>query len=84
MPREDLVRMANQIAHFFEPYPESDAIDGVCDHIEKFWDPAMRRELIAIAAQGGQAARVEVEPEKATLHPLVVKSVARLRPPATT
>jgi formate dehydrogenase subunit delta len=41
----DLVRMANQIAHFFAPYPDADAIDGVRDHLEKFWTRAMRVEL---------------------------------------
>ena len=82
--REELVRMANQIAHFFAPYPEADAIDGVRDHIEKFWDPAMRRALIAIAAQESQDAHVQSGAEQAALHPLVVQSVARLRPPSTT
>lgn len=49
MPTDDLVRMANQIAQFFAAYPESDAVDGVREHLEKFWTPAMRRELQAIS-----------------------------------
>ena len=75
MERDTLVRMANQIAFFFEPYPEGDAVAGVRDHIEKFWDPAMRRELMAIDA---------VQPaEHATLHPLVHKCIAGLRQHST-
>ncbi len=49
MRAEALIRMANQIAQFFAPYPEPDAIDGIRDHLAKFWDPAMRHELHAIA-----------------------------------
>lgn len=48
MQTDDLIRMANQIAQFFAAYPESDAVDGVRDHLEKFWTPTMRRELVAI------------------------------------
>ena len=48
MQADDLVRMANQIAQFFAAYPESDAVDGVREHLEKFWTPMMRRELQAI------------------------------------
>jgi formate dehydrogenase subunit delta len=49
MAAEDLVRMANQIALFFAPYPEEEAIEGVRDHLQKFWTPVMRRELATIA-----------------------------------
>lgn len=48
MPEADLLRMANQIADFFSAYPEEDATEGVRDHLEKFWTPAMRKELIEI------------------------------------
>ncbi len=51
MSDADLVRMANQIAHFFAPYPEPDGSDGVRDHLEHFWTPVMRRDLQAIATQ---------------------------------
>ena len=43
----DVLRMANQIAAFFAPYPEADAVAGVLDHIEKFWAPSQRKELLA-------------------------------------
>ncbi len=51
---ESLVRMANQIGDFFEAMPDRpEAIEGIATHIKKFWDPRMRRELLAhIDAQG--------------------------------
>jgi len=50
---EKLVRMANQIADFFTPYSEREAIEGVREHIRSFWTPGMREELIAYAEAGG-------------------------------
>lgn len=47
MAQDDLVRMINQIADFFDAYPEPEAVAGVVEHVRKFWDPAMRRQLIA-------------------------------------
>jgi formate dehydrogenase subunit delta len=52
VPTDDLVRMANQIAAFFEPYPEEEAIAGVTEHLRKFWDPSMRTALIAAHRAG--------------------------------
>lgn len=40
-----LVRMANQIATFFHSQPASEAANGVATHINKFWEPRMRRQL---------------------------------------
>ena len=37
---EKLVRMANQIADFFAPYPEEEAVAGMQQHIRSFWTPA--------------------------------------------
>ncbi len=46
MRHDDLVRGVNQIAQFFNAYPETEAVAGVKDHLQKFWDPAMRKELL--------------------------------------
>ena len=53
MEAEELIRMVNQIAAFFEPYPETEAVHGIAEHIEKFWEPRMRRQLNEIVAAGG-------------------------------
>jgi len=42
-----LVKMANEIGAFFEADPEpARAQAGVADHLRRFWDPRMRRELL--------------------------------------
>jgi formate dehydrogenase subunit delta len=51
---EHLVTMANDIANFFRA--ESDpvvAVDGVFNHLRKFWDPRMRRKIIAHVRESG-------------------------------
>jgi len=45
---DTLVRMANQIGAFFEAMPDhQEAVDGIAQHLKKFWEPRMRRELLA-------------------------------------
>ena len=48
MDPKTLVHMANRIDEFFQAMPErEEALQGVATHIRKFWDPRMRRELLA-------------------------------------
>ena len=54
MHNSDLVRMANQITAYFNPYPKSEAIDGIAKHVHLFWDPRMRNQLKAFIDQGGE------------------------------
>lgn len=65
---EKLVRMANQIADFFRPYDEGEAVSGIQEHIRAFWTRAMREELLAFAAMDGEG-----------LQPRVVRAVDGLR-----
>ncbi len=70
---EKLVRMANQIASFFASQPEATRVDGVATHINKFWEPRMRRQLFEILDAGGdgldplilEAAKLVKRPEPA-------------------
>lgn len=71
MQADELVYMANQIAHFFAPYPEDEAVEGVRDHLVHFWDPAMRTALLSIV--GG------LTPTSLPLDALVVRAVEQLR-----
>ena len=51
-----LVRMANQIGEFFESMPDRpEALAGLAEHIKKFWEPRMRRALLAHVDAGGDA-----------------------------
>lgn len=51
-----LVRLANRIGDFFDAFPDrEEALDGIAQHLAKFWEPRMRRALYAHldgAAQG--------------------------------
>jgi formate dehydrogenase subunit delta len=65
-----LVMMANQIARAFAPMGEARAIPKVADHIEKFWDPRMKRQMAMHVAGGG-----------AGLKPLALAALANLAKP---
>ena len=54
MSVEHLVQMANDIGHFFAAEPQrTDAVAGIAGHIQRFWDPRMRRQIIAHLHDGG-------------------------------
>jgi hypothetical protein len=57
-----LVRMANQIGIFFESKPHEEGVVGVADHINKFWEPRMRRQFFEMLDAGGEGMR-PVSPE---------------------
>ena len=52
-PDAKLVYMANQIGKFFHHRPEAQAIADTADHLRKYWDPRMRREIVAYLRKGG-------------------------------
>jgi formate dehydrogenase subunit delta len=53
MQIERLVYMANQIGKFFAAQGDDAAVAGIAEHLKKFWDPRMRREIIAHLEAGG-------------------------------
>jgi formate dehydrogenase subunit delta len=51
---EQIVRMANDIGSFFRAEPDRKvALEGVSNHINKFWTRRMRQRLLDYVAQGG-------------------------------
>jgi formate dehydrogenase subunit delta len=47
MDIENLIRMGNQIASFYESYPDQvEARKEIASHLKKFWAPRMRTELL--------------------------------------
>lgn len=53
MDIDNLVRMANRIGDFFAAYPDKDEVEAsIAKHIELFWTPQMRRELLDHVAAG--------------------------------
>ena len=65
-----LIRMANQIATFFASQPEAEQVKGVATHINKFWEPRMRRQLFEIMEREGNG-----------LSPLVVQAAPLIKQP---
>jgi formate dehydrogenase subunit delta len=51
---EKLIYMANQIGKFFVTQDGGKhAVDGISTHIRKFWDPRMRKMIVAHLDHGG-------------------------------
>jgi formate dehydrogenase subunit delta len=56
MDIDNLVRMANRIGEFFAALPDAqEARAGIAGHLQRFWDPRMRREIVAHLEQRGGA-----------------------------
>jgi formate dehydrogenase subunit delta len=53
---ERLVKMANDIGKFFSTEPtHTEAVDGIAQHLQRFWDPRMRKQIIDhLHAAGGE------------------------------
>jgi formate dehydrogenase subunit delta len=67
---EKLVYMANQIGDFFKSYPQDQAVKGIKEHIEKFWDPRMRQLIYGDDHSAlSQTAREAIQHLKAGGHP---------------
>lgn len=65
-----IVRMANQIGTFFESKPHQEGVHGVAEHINKFWEPRMRRHFFEIVDAGGEG-----------LKPIVLEAAPAVRRP---
>ncbi|MBA4743235.1 MAG: formate dehydrogenase subunit delta [Azoarcus sp.] len=66
---QTLIKMANQIGTFFEPEVALEvAADDTANHIHRFWDPRMRRALIAHVDANGDAELLAVVAAALTRH----------------
>lgn len=67
---DQLIRMANQIGSFFEAMPDrAQAVEDTAQHIKKFWEPRMRRELLVHVDSAGNT----------ELNDMVAQALARHR-----
>lgn len=67
---DKLIHMANQIGQFFEAMPDADeARAGIALHLQRYWAPAMRQQLLR-ALDAGQAT---------ALRPLVQQALQQAR-----
>ena len=72
-----IIRMANQIATFFLSQPEEVRAPGVANHINKFWEPRMRRQFFdVIDAGGGELLPLVIEASKLVHRPAPVAQQA--------
>lgn len=69
-PVRDLVRMANQIAGYFQSYPQEEAVSETAGHIRSFWEPRMRQRLLDHVGAGGEG-----------LHEIALQAAGQLRAP---
>ncbi|SEJ63561.1 formate dehydrogenase subunit delta [Paraburkholderia diazotrophica] len=73
MDVHNLVDMANRIGDFFESMPDrEEAIDNIADHIRRFWEPRMRRALLATLHSKPEGLELE-------LHEMVREALVRHR-----
>ncbi|MDT8407607.1 MAG: formate dehydrogenase subunit delta [Methylococcales bacterium] len=71
MDIDNLTKMANNIGTFFESEPDHEAaVTGIVQHITRFWEPRMRKQIITYVEQDG-----------ANLLALVKEAVQRLPKP---
>jgi formate dehydrogenase subunit delta len=68
MSHDRLAYMANQIGRFFAHQKEDQAVASINDHIRKFWDPRMRKQILD-------------ELDNAQLDPRVRRAVELLKEP---
>jgi formate dehydrogenase subunit delta len=72
-PDEKLIYMANQIAAFFAAQGKARAVPAIADHLNRFWDPHMRKRFMEIANS-----------HKATMNPLVAQALPQIKVPTPT
>ena len=66
MSHDRLAYMANQIGRFFAHQKEEQAVAAINDHLRKFWDPRMRKQIVE-------------QLDDAALDPRVRQAVERLK-----
>ncbi len=69
MDSQNLIRMANQIGQFFESMPNrAEAEKDIASHLKRFWDPRMRRVIVASLDSDDAAAMSPIVREALTTH----------------
>lgn len=54
MDNSNLIKMANNIGSFFKSEPDRElAVHGIEQHLRNFWEPRMRKEIVAYIEKGG-------------------------------
>jgi formate dehydrogenase subunit delta len=72
MSPEKLAYMANQIGKFFAHEKHDQAVASIANHLQQFWDPRMRRDILA-----------HLDDPAVHLDPWVREAVERMSVPAS-
>lgn len=68
---DTLIDMANRIGDFFESQPDREqALAGLAQHVQKFWEPRMRKAMLAFLE-----ATPEGRTETAALTPFTLQAL---------
>lgn len=62
---DGLIQKANRIGQFFEAMPDrTEGIEGIVDHIQKFWEPRMRVAMLSFLSDhpDGRSTKAELTP----------------------
>jgi formate dehydrogenase subunit delta len=54
MDSHHLVAMVNEIASFFAGEDPDKSAENVANHLRRYWDPRMRRQIVEHASKGGE------------------------------
>ncbi len=69
MDSQQLIKMANQIGQFFESMPNREAAEkDIATHLKRFWDPRMRRVIVASLDTDDAASMSVIVREALTTH----------------
>ncbi|MGY8815500.1 MAG: formate dehydrogenase subunit delta [Gammaproteobacteria bacterium] len=65
---DNLVEMANDIGNYFKSEPDhEESVNGVYNHMDRFWEIRMQRQIFKYLKDGGEK-----------LEPFVAEAVSRL------
>jgi formate dehydrogenase subunit delta len=69
MDSQQLIKMANQIGQFFESMPNREVAEkDIATHLKRFWDPRMRRVIVASLDTDDAASMSAIVREALTTH----------------
>lgn len=69
MDNQNLIDMANRIGDFFDSMPDrEEALAGIADHIRRFWEPRMRRALLAAFDTSNERSMCQIVREALAAH----------------
>jgi formate dehydrogenase subunit delta len=69
MDSQQLIKMANQNGQFFESMPNREAAEkDIATHLKRFWDPRMRRVIVASLDTDDAASMSAIVREALTTH----------------